>query len=452
VGIRISWLLLILVSAALLESQTGAARLVPGRQYTTLERLVPERLQSVHDDRLRHQRGRTTVSLPTGYDDIRAVLHAHAEDSAHTGGTRPELLAAAKRTGVSVVLLADHVRPPRDFIDDSWRGMRDGVLFIPGAETEGFLVHPQRSIATAGTEKRGKTRDEYIRLVKEGGGNIFLSHVDEREDWPTRELDGLEIYNHHADFADEREFAEWLRGSFRDPDRLMHIERLLARYPMELFGAIQDYPAQAIAKWDRDLLSHRLTGIAANDCHHNQVFTIKSAGPAAVEVQVVGDPPQTLPLTAAAREALLNRAPGEVIARLDFDPYERSLSYVTTHLLVHEVNEATVRDALRRSRAYVAHDWLSDPTSFAFIAERGGRRVAVMGDEVPLMRGLRLRSAAPVPGRFRLFRNGRTVREVKSGRMDFDATEEGVYRVEVWLDVGGEPRPWIYSNPIWIVR
>lgn len=454
VNTRLSWLVLILLPAVFLQDQTDARQPGTGRRYTTLERLTPERLQAVRDDRLRAQRSRRQVPLRTGYDDVRAVFHAHADDSSHTGGTRPELLAAAQRAGVRVVLLADHVRPPRDFIDDSWRGMRDGVLFIPGAESEGFLVHPQRSLISAHIEKRWKTRDEYIRLVTEGGGNIFLSHVEEKEDWPTGGLDGLEIYNHHADFADEREFAAWLRGSFTDPGRLKQIEQLLARYPMELFGAMQDYPERAIAKWDRDLLSHRLTGVAANDCHHNQVFTIKAAGPAAVEVQVVGDPPQTLPLAQVAREseALRNRTPGEVIARLDFDPYERSLSYVTTHLLVDEVTEAAVRQALGQSRAYVAHDWLSDPTGFAFIAERGRRRVAVMGDEVRLTRGLRLRSAAPVPGSFRLFRNGRAVREATAGRMDFDATDEGVYRVEVWLDVAGEQRPWIYSNPIRIVK
>ena len=38
-------------------------------------------------------------SLPpvSGLNDYRAILHAHAEDSAHTGGTRPEMLADAKQ-------------------------------------------------------------------------------------------------------------------------------------------------------------------------------------------------------------------------------------------------------------------------------------------------------------------------------------------------------------------
>src|SRR5215468_6536503 len=118
----------------------------PGRKYTTVERLQPERLRAVSEDRSRYQKSRHTVSLETGYKDFRGVLHAHAEDSTHTGGTRSELLAAAKRTGVRIVMLTDHVRPPRDFIKDSWRGLMDGVLFIPGAESEGFLAYPMHSI------------------------------------------------------------------------------------------------------------------------------------------------------------------------------------------------------------------------------------------------------------------------------------------------------------------
>ena len=53
-------------------------------------------------------------------------------------------------------------------------------------------------------------REQYIQTVREGGGNIFLSHVEERFDWPTDQLDGLEIYNHHTDVKNEGAFQLWL--------------------------------------------------------------------------------------------------------------------------------------------------------------------------------------------------------------------------------------------------
>lgn len=426
----------------------------PGRKYTTIERLQPERLRAVSEDRARYQKSRHPVSLETGYGDFRSVLHTHAEDSTHTGGTLSELLAAAKATGVRVVMLTNHVRPPHDFFNADTRGMKDGVLFVPGAESEGFIVFPQRSIINAHIEKTYSTREEYIKLLKSAGGNIFLSHVEEKIDWPTAELDGLEIYNHHTDFADDPEFLRWLRASFTDLNRLKQIEQALAEYPMEVFGSSQDYLEQIIAKWDRDLLQHRLTGVSANDCHYNQVFTIKAAPPDAILINAAGEATRKVTTEQAPRiaEMLANRAPGDVIAKLDFDPYERSLSYVTTHLLMGKLNEGSVRQALRLSHAYVAHDWLCDPTGFAFIAESGGRRIGVMGDEVRSAKGMKLRLEAPVAGLIKLFLDGRLVHKAESDRLSYSIDGPGVYRAEVWLEVGGEMRPWIYANPIRIIR
>ena len=426
----------------------------PGRKYTTIERLQPERLRAVSEDRSRYQKSRHAVSLETGYDEFRGVLHAHAEDSTHTGGTRAELLAAAKSTGVQVVMLTDHVRPPRDFVNADSRGMTEGVLFIPGAESEGFLVFPQRSFIKAYVDKTFSTREEYVRLAKSADSLIFLSHVEEKIDWPTDELDGLEIYNHHTDFADEGEFVKWLRASFTDPDRLKQLERALAEYPMEVFGASQDYLEQIIVKWDRALTRQRATGVSANDCHHNQVFTVNAAPPDAILINAVGESPRKVMTAQAPRvaEMLKNKAPGEVIAKLDFDPYERSLRYVTTHFLMRELNESSVRQALRQSRVYVAHDWLCDPTGFAFIAEADGKRVGVMGDEVKMAKGMKLRLEAPVEGMVKLFLDGRVIHEGRSDKLSYAIDAPGAYRAEVWLEVDGEMRPWIYSNAIRVTK
>ena len=437
-------LCVIFMSASSSGSQAPA--LGPGRRYTTLERIRPERLAAVAADRRRHQGSRKAVALATGLRDYRGIMHSHAEDSAHTGGTRPELLAAARRMGVQIILLSEHFRPPRDFIDDSWRGLREGVLFVPGSENEGFLLHPQRSILP----KAWTSREELIRLVRRDGGNILLSHVEERFDWPTNELDGLEIYNHHTDFKDESGFLFWLRGAFTDPDRLKQAQELLANHPIEFFGATQDYLAPILQKWDRDLQSHPLTGVAANDCHHNLVYTIKALDAESIELHEIGDKPRRIPASQSPRvaEMLRGRAPGETIATLDMDPYDRSLGYVTTHFLLPELTEAAVRRALREGSAYVAHDWLCDPTGFAFIAERNGKRIGGMGSTLKQAGGLRLRLAAPAAGTIRLFRNGVAIREAQSDRMDLEIGEPGAYRAEVWLMLDGELRPWIYSNPI----
>src|SRR2546426_9365339 len=160
-------LLIVLLVSTLVAGQT-APRLGPGRKYTSIERMKTEHLRAVHSDRARFAGERSRVSISTGYNDYRAVLHAHAEDATHTGGTRPEMLAAARRADVQIVMLTDHVRPERDFINDSWRGLRDGVLFIPGAEDRGFLSFPVKSIK--GLE--AGSRDQYSAMVRGGGWNI----------------------------------------------------------------------------------------------------------------------------------------------------------------------------------------------------------------------------------------------------------------------------------------
>jgi hypothetical protein len=422
----------------------------PGRKYTSIERIHFDRLRAAHADRLRYQSERKPVSLSTGYNEYRAVLHAHAEDATHTGGTRPELLAAAKRAGVQIVMLTDHVRPERDFINDGWRGLRDGVLFIPGAEDQGFLSFPMESIKGSGASNR----ERYIETVRESGGNIFLSHVEERYDWATDHLDGLEIYNHHTDLKNEGAFQLWLQGTLTDPVRLPQLVAALNEFPEEVFGAQQDYLFDIIAKWDRDSQQHRLTGVAANDCHHNQVFTVTAIDENTVQLGYITSKPTTTLVTAEKLRAVATlvkgRKPGELIARLDFDPYERSLRYVSTHILARELSEAAVRDALRSGHAFVAHDWLCDSTGFAFVAMKRGRRIGVMGDQVQLDATLRLTVAAPIKCLLKLFRNGTMINTANTDRRDFEIKERGVYRVEAWLEIDGEQRPWIYSNPVYV--
>src|SRR5262249_56502063 len=80
-----------------------------GRRFTSVERMRRERLRAVHEDRMRFAQERKAVSFDAGYRDFRGILHAHAEDSAHTRGTRPDLPAAAPGARGRVVARTHHV-------------------------------------------------------------------------------------------------------------------------------------------------------------------------------------------------------------------------------------------------------------------------------------------------------------------------------------------------------
>src|SRR5262249_17852029 len=179
----------------------------------------------------------------------------HAEDSDHTKGTREEVLAAAKKTGVRVVMFSDH-RGPKP---ETWHGMRDGVLFFAGSEDtdEGLLRFPNFG------PDRQPLPDGELK---------FLSHVEERYDAPTTGLIGMEICNRHTDAKLDKGVEKFLASAAENPESWQKVVDSFKAYPDEMFAAGTDYRPEIFAKWDRTLKKQHFTGIGANDAHQNQVF------------------------------------------------------------------------------------------------------------------------------------------------------------------------------------
>jgi hypothetical protein len=409
-----------------------------------LERMRPEKLKVTHEQIEAFKGQRRELSLKSGYDDVRALLHVHSAFSHDSRGTIDEIVAAAKEAGARVILFTEHPASHYDYVADGHQGWKDGVLLIPGAETGGYLAYPKRSIQK---ESPGG-HQELADLVRSTGGLVFLCHLEERMDWEIKGLTGNEIYNTHADFKDEAKFV----AALRSPLTLLTLAGAVKEYPQEVFGALLDYPADYLKRWDTLCQQARHTGVSANDAHHNQGFraTINDDGKVQLE-DALGkklaelDPakiPLIKPLTAG-------KQPGEEIFQLDLDPYARSFRHVSTHLLLSEITPEAVWEALEDSRAYVAFDWLSDPTGFVFQADREDMHWPI-GAEVPLASGLRLKAEAPLAGKFRLIRDGEQVLEHEGSELDAPVEKAGVYRVEVWLTLAGEARPWILSNPIYV--
>src|SRR4051812_10343987 len=112
------------------EEPAGAP---PARKHSNLERLAPDRLAAVHADVERLGRQRADLPPPPGLFDYRCILHAHAEDSDHTGGTLPEMLADAKKAGVHAILLTDHYRArPATSSTAAGGGSRTAFCSSPG--------------------------------------------------------------------------------------------------------------------------------------------------------------------------------------------------------------------------------------------------------------------------------------------------------------------------------
>ena len=97
----------------------------------------------------------------------------------------------------------------------------------------------------------------------------------------------------------------------------------------------------------------------------------------------------------------------------------------------------------------VAFDGIADATGFDFSATRGEVPHA-MGAQIPLADELRLRARAPLAGHWKLICSGELLAEGDGADFDRKIDQPGVYRVEWWLDVAGQRRIWILSNPIYV--
>ena len=378
----------ILAAAVLALTWAGAADQT-NRPLTTLQRLERAHLEAAHAARLRFAAQRQSVPSHGLYEDFRAIIHVHADDADHTKGTRSEALAAAKKAGAQIVMTTDH-RGPKP---DAWRGMREGVLFIPGAETaEGPLWFPDY-------DAQGQPMP--------GSGRRFLAHPEERLDAPTEGFLGMEICNRHTDAILDKGPFLYLAVAMTDPARWQKVVVDFKAFPDEFFAAGVAHHAEIFAKWDAETRRKPFTGIAASDAHQNNILK-------------------------------------DVV----FDPYEVSFRNLSTHVLARELTEPAVWEALQAGHVYVAYDWLCDPTGFAFGAVNT-LGVFPMGDSAPLL-GTKATALTPLAAKLRLIHHGKVIRETVGTNLTCEVGETGAYRLEAWLNVDGEDRPWIYSNPVYI--
>lgn len=379
---------LLLACAALMFATNWAAAAENKPLSSTVDRLAPERLEALQKARLNWAKIRKDQPGTGIFEDYRAVMHVHAEDSSHTGGTRPEVLAAAKKTGVKVVLFSDH-RGPKP---ETWRGLRDGVLFIPGSEEDDSLRFPF-------VDENGKVTAEDLR---------FICHPEERYDTAPAGFQGMEIYNRHTDTKDDVEFIAWLGLQMKEDEKWAAFIELYKKFPDEIFGAGQQYWPEIFQMWDRITKTNSFTGIGANDAHQNQVFK------------------------------------GVML-----DPYDVSFRNLSTHILARELTESAIRQSLRAGHVYVSHDWLCDPTGFTFVAANS-LGVFNMGDTAWNVGTTKLVAQTPIPAKIRLFKDGKLHGEQTGERVTFETKSSGTYRVEAWLEADGDERPWIYSNPVYL--
>lgn len=428
---------------------SGLLALLYGRCATAIpedavDRLDPKKIAAIHDAVSHFAAQRKTLAPKRPYEDFRANLHVHSLLSHDSRGNPEEIVAAAKKVGTKVILFSEHPAAHYDFVKDGHQGLHDGVLLIPGAEAKGLLVYPRESVK----EFDSAPTAEYADIVTRRGGLIFISHLEERMELAIPGITGNEIYNTHADFKTEKR----LIANLKNPLWLIQSGSIFKKYPREAIAALQDYPADYLKRWDELCKVSPHCGVSANDAHQNTGIVLKLAENNKVRVEdPLGD--KLLEIDAILAGTLLpnikTAKPGDELYRLQLDYYENSLGLVGTHLLMKELSQDAVWDALQNSRCFVAFDWIADSTGFDYALFEGAIRHE-MGARTPFGKGMMVKAIAPLRAHWRLIRSGEIVTTSVGEEFEFEVIEPGNYRMEVWLEVAGEKRIWILSNMIYV--
>jgi hypothetical protein len=346
--------------------------------------------------------------------DLACVVHLHSVYSDGTGTVR-QIVRAARRAGVDVVLLTDH-----DTLEAQRRGeegWHDRVLLLVGEEVsprrrDHYLAFGiDREIDHEGLDAAG-----ICEAVRAAGGFGFAAHPFSRgsmrfkragKGMPFGGLDcdvlhGIELWSFVTDTGERLESIPQMLRFFAAPGRVL-----------------DDPPARNIREWERLCRERRTVAIGGLDVHQ---FGLR-IGP-------------FVPLRLMA--------------------YHRSFRYLRTHVLCEQPptgeldhDREQVYAALRAGRCYLAVDSIAPARGFDFWAECAGSELP-MGSEAQ-DRAVTLRARVPRRARLRLIKNGELVgTEDAATELARDVAGPGVYRVEAQRRRHGRDRTWVISNPIYL--
>ncbi|MBI2874814.1 MAG: PHP domain-containing protein [Firmicutes bacterium] len=375
--------------------------------------------------------------------DHRGALHIHTRYS-DGSGTIGEVIAAALQTGLDYIILTDHNNlDGKASGAEGWYGRKSSggkMLVLVGTEVSPPGQEGNHLLSMGIDHVPRRNPADMIEDTGQQGGIGFLAHPDDQPrpifnspgyPWRRWDLDGftgMEVWNF---------FSSWSAG-------LDTLPKVISAYLFPGLAAAGP-PAESLARWDLLGLRRRITGVGGIDAH-------------ALKIRLG-------PLTATVF------------------PYRYMLGTVNTHLLTRQTlcgdlsrDQNLILEALASGRCYLADHRSGDPSGFSFWLECASGETAAMGEEAPFEPGMILRGMIPLPAQAVLIKDGGMVRrwcsegggeggnDTQRGRgerrrrsrplvrtnLEFPLLGPGVYRLEVYRTRFRRPRPWIFSNPVYI--
>jgi hypothetical protein len=136
------------------------------------------------------------------------------------------------------------------------------------------------------------------------------------------------------------------------------------------------------------------------------------------------------------------------------DTYRYGFNYITNYVYADTLTVESIAEHLRKGHIYTAFRSLGDAGGFLYYCTgENDSLMAILGDSIRFEKVKALKAISPLPGRFRLVHDGKTVNMSASDTYEYtweELIEKGAYRIEIHVSINDKAVPWLYSNPIYI--
>lgn len=334
------------------------------------------------------------------------VIHLHTIYSKDSELTPIDLIKYAKRGKIDFLIITDH----NSIEAKKYEGFYENILLLVGEE-----ITPKNGnhLLAIGIEKFIECSDDpqknIDRINKEGGlsfiehpffeGNKFIKKETRMKwtNWNVKNFTGMSIFNYTTDGGERMRPSTYLLFYF---------------FP----GLDRDIPNyKTLEKWDELNQERRVIGIGTLDAHFLYF-------------------------------KLFNRIKIEVF------PFIYYFFSIRTNIITKEntLSKEVIYNALKNGNVYINHEYLGDGRGFIFGLEKRNN-FYLMGEKVLYEGNENLIVKTPKRCLIRIIKDGKTIIEKKEKEIYLKNISQGVYRVETEIFHKFNYKPWIFSNPIYLL-
>ena len=367
-------------------------------------------------EKINQLQSQRTVQPDPNYTEYKGIIHAHTSLGGHSTGTFDELIDGANANDLDFVIMTEHYTDKYDTSALTLNGVYGKTLFVGGNEIDTsdgdrFLMMPGGPDAASFSKM---PTNVVLSTLHSENRLAFITYPEKFKSWNS-DFDGDEVFSLHTNAKKMNPFLALFDLIWSYP-----------AYPALTFATYFKRPDENLAEFDEIAAKRKVVFTAGTDAHSNIGFH------------------------------LLGDDAGNKFINIKIDPYKTTFQLVRVHVLIDKnkpLTRESLIDALKMGHSFIGFDVLGDTSGFNFLAENDVE-TKIMGDDIALSQGVKLRVVSPVPARCVIFRNGEKYFESQeTGEISLDAKESGTYRVELYLDQLGSPfdkMPWIISDPIYV--